>query len=166
MKHLYVLRHAKSDWSNDSLSDKERPLNARGKKDAVLLSRFINKCSPIPELIYCSIARRTRETVKDLVDFKMEFTDDLYSFYGFDYIEFVKKISESYQTILIVGHNPSIEELLDYATGLNERSTKIPTASLFRLELNITSWSEFNESSGLLHWLITPKLIHSLLKSL
>ena len=62
MKHLLLIRHAKSGWDNANLQDFDRPLSDRGKKDAILMENFLNKIEYKPHLILCSPARRTQQT--------------------------------------------------------------------------------------------------------
>src|SRR6185436_6244171 len=64
MKTLYLLRHAKSSWKDDSLLDIERPLNKRGRKAAETVGRFLRKKRIIPDLVLCSTAVRARETTE------------------------------------------------------------------------------------------------------
>ena len=64
MKTLYIIRHAKSDWNNPGLRDFERPLNKRGLRDAPFMGKKLVDLNVAPELIVCSPANRTTETVK------------------------------------------------------------------------------------------------------
>src|SRR5947209_6480088 len=66
MKHLYLLRHAKSSWDDPALADSERPLAARGRRDVKRIAAHAGAGSIAPDLVLCSPARRTRETLKGI----------------------------------------------------------------------------------------------------
>ena len=67
-KKLFLMRHAKSDWADSSLSDMERPLNARGRASAPLMARWIQSHRSIPDVVLCSTAIRTRQTLGLLIE--------------------------------------------------------------------------------------------------
>lgn len=161
-KHVYLLRHAKSDWSHSGLDDKDRPLTSRGKKDAPSMCALIEKLHPFPDKIYSSTAKRSQETIR-YIHTKPEFYDELYSFDYTDYVRFLQNRTDDVTVALVVGHNPSIEELISYLLGTETGKLRIPTASLVSLELSITNWSLLHTGCAQVLWHIHPKLIKTIL---
>ncbi|MCJ7765816.1 MAG: histidine phosphatase family protein, partial [Thiovulaceae bacterium] len=84
MKTLLILRHAKSSWKEEHLSDHDRPLNKRGRHDAPKMGQLIRKKGLAPQLIICSSAKRARETVERLTEacgykYELRFSEELYA---------------------------------------------------------------------------------------
>ena len=142
MKTLMLMRHAKSSWDNSLLSDYERPLNGRGRGDAPRMGRLLYNEDWLPDLIIASSARRAADTA-DLValsagyEGEIVYTDNLYHGDPEDYIAAAKAADDSVDSILMVGHNPGIEELVVDLSGHAER---MPTAALAVFEVDIPSW--------------------------
>lgn len=144
MKSLLILRHGKSSWKNPNLPDHERPLNRRGKRNAAQIGLLIQKENLTPDVIYASSAKRTRATAKRVAKksnysgliFKVK---DLYLATGETYLHLVHQGSDSVNCVLLVGHNPGLEELLTALTG---EQSALPTAALAQVELPIDTWSE------------------------
>jgi len=113
MKTLLILRHAKSSWSHPGLSDHDRPLNKRGKRDAPRMGQLLREEGLLPDLIISSSAKRAKTTAERVSN------------------------ESGY-----VGHNPSMEELVEILTGEYQR---FPTAALAQVELPIDQWGEFDE---------------------
>lgn len=157
MKTLLILRHAKSDWSNSQLSDHDRPLNDRGKYDAPRMGAWLEQQNIVPELIISSTAERaltTAEMVAQACDFAGELrtTRDFYLAGPPAYIETLNGLSDGYERVMIVGHNPGMEELLSLLT---DQDRPLTTANVAVVELPITSWGELSIfSDGRLqhHW--------------
>ena len=120
MKTLLILRHAKSSWKHPELSDHDRPLNKRGKHDAPLMGRLLKEKELVPDLIISSTAVRAKDTalvVGEVVGYtkKISFLSSLYSASPDAYIQAINDIAgdNNYSTILVVGHNPGLEELIE-----------------------------------------------------
>jgi phosphohistidine phosphatase len=146
VKSLLILRHAKSSWKNPDLPDHDRPLNKRGKNDAPRMGKLLRKENLIPDVIISSTAIRAYATAKAVAKacgYKGEVMLDrsLYAAGPKAYFEVVSCLSNNYNRILVVGHNPSIEELVEIVTG--EIQT-MPTCSLAYLKLQINKWSEMD----------------------
>ena len=120
-KRLILLRHAKSDWHSGAATDFDRPLNQRGRRDAQRVGRWLHFHSLCPDVICCSSAERTRETLT-LVSTELDISQSEVNFFGNLYhaneVEIDRVINEylSYaDSLMIVGHNPGLEmTLLDY----------------------------------------------------
>lgn len=160
MKTLLLLRHAKSSWKKDNLPDHDRPLNKRGKQDAPRMGKLIQAKGLVPDLIISSTAKRAQKTARLVAeesgyDGEIEFDRDLYAFEPSAYLEKLTSISDHIQIVLLVGHNPGLEELLDELTG---EYLPMPTATLAHINLLIDSWSDLDdETKGQLVNLWRPK---------
>ena len=161
MKTLLVLRHAKSSWKDRGLEDHGRPLNKRGKKDAPVMGKLIKKKKLTPDWILSSSAlraRRTAEMAAEASKFSGEIRieDELYLARPTTIVEVIQKSApQSAETILIVGHNPGLEELVGVLTGQKQL---FPTAALAQIELPVERWDELTpETRGKLIHLWRPK---------
>ncbi|HEX7996932.1 MAG TPA: histidine phosphatase family protein [Pyrinomonadaceae bacterium] len=159
MKTLFLLRHAKSSWQDASLPDFERPLNERGRRAAPLIGKFMRRQKLQPELILCSPAERARQTValvRETAALKAELRYDerIYEATVARLRTVVSQIDEKAASALLVGHNPGMEELLQFLTNEIRR---MPTAALAHITLNIERWADVKEQSGELVRLIRPK---------
>lgn len=144
MKTLLLLRHAKSSWANDRLSDYERPLNDRGRHDAPRMGELLRKQGLLPDLIVSSSAKRAATTaelvaISTSYDGDIRYTERLYLAEPETYIALARQVPDDCGIVLMVGHNPGIEELLERLTGQAER---MPTAALACIELPIAGWSD------------------------
>lgn len=147
MKTLLILRHAKSSWDDPGLADIQRPLNKRGKHDAPRVGELIKGAGIVPDAIMCSPAVRamkTAEAVADTSGFEgeIEIREDFYPGSPGDYIEALNDLTDGYVRVMVVGHNPGLEELLSDLTGESE---SLPTAALAQVELPIQRWVDLDE---------------------
>lgn len=160
MKNLLLMRHGKSSWKDDSLSDHERPLKKRGKLDSKRVAQEIDNNDLYPDIILSSSATRAKETVGIIVDTldyenQIVFLDELYMAEPEDFIYALSGLSDDYNTVLIVGHNPGMETYLQIVDGEIET---LPTAGLAHLVLVLDRWLEINfNTMGDLIGLWTPK---------
>lgn len=144
MKTLLLLRHAKSSWANDRLSDFERPLNDRGRHDAPRMGKLLRQRDLVPDRIISSSAKRAAKTAELVAaaasyDADIRFTEKLYLAEPEAYIVLARQVEESCGTLMLVGHNPGIEELVAWLTGQGE---PMPTAALACIELPIDNWGD------------------------
>lgn len=157
MKTLLILRHAKSDWGNSQLSDHDRPLSDRGKYDAPRMGAWLEQQEMVPELIISSTAERaltTAEMVAQACDFAGELrpTRDFYLAGPPEYVEVLNELPDSYERVMVVGHNPGMEELVALLT---DQERPFTTANVAVIELPIASWRElsiFTEGRLKHHW--------------
>jgi phosphohistidine phosphatase len=146
MKTLLLLRHAKSSWDNERLSDFDRPLNDRGRRDAPRMGKLLIQLDMVPELIISSSARRAASTAKQVAsaaayEGEIRYTEKLYLAEPETYIELARRMDDSVASLLLVGHNPGIEALIGLLSGHDER---MPTAALACLRLPISRWRDLN----------------------
>lgn len=159
MKTLYLLRHAKSSWNNRTLADVERPLNGRGRKASQTIGGLLRKEKDIPDLVVSSFAVRARETT-DLVmqaanlSSELRIDERIYEATAQKLLEVVQQIDKGKKNVLLVGHNPGFEELLELLTGSVET---MPTATLAKINLRIATWASAKRKAGDLEWIVRPK---------
>jgi phosphohistidine phosphatase len=160
MKTLLVLRHAKSSWKNADLADHERPLKKRGKRDAPRMGKLLLEIEMTPNLIISSSAERalaTAELVALSCGYEQEISvsRQLYHADTEDYLAVLRKQGEPHERVMVVGHNPGMEALVEDLTGDYQR---MPTAALVQIQLPIDSWTDFTEEvSGELVGVWRPK---------
>ncbi len=146
MKTLLILRHAKSSWADMSLDDYERPLNKRGKRDAPRIGRLLRTEDLLPDLVISSKARRARRTARAVADAsgfegELALTDEFYHASPEAYIEVLCELPAEFDCVMIVGHNPGLEYLLEMMTDEDER---MPTAALAQVSLLIDTWAQLD----------------------
>ena len=161
MKTLLVLRHAKSSWDDPSLDDHERPLNTRGERDAPRMGRLARKKRLAAELIVSSDALRARLTAHAMADAagyrgRILLDPRLYHASAADILAVLRSVVDhNITTVMIVGHNPGLEDLVAQLTGEAEG---LPTAALAQIALPIDGWPDLAASTrGTLVGLWTPK---------
>ena len=160
MKTLLLLRHAKSSWKQTGLHDHDRPLNKRGKRQAPKVGKFLKENDLVPDLILSSTALRAHDTaqaVAEACDFpgQVDFYQDLYLSDPDCYLDILHCLPDEANRVLVVGHNPDIEQLLTLLTDATQHMT---TAALAQVELPISSWQELNEATdGRLQNLWAPR---------
>jgi phosphohistidine phosphatase len=145
MKTLMLLRHAKSSWSEPDLSDHDRPLIEKGKKAAIRMGALLVEKGLVPDLILSSTARRARKTAKLAAKAsgfsgEIQLLEDLYLASAGELLaEARAHAPEAASRLLVVAHNPGLEDLVGILSGRHER---FPTAALAIFEVSIDSWNE------------------------
>ncbi len=168
MLTLSLLRHAKSSWKNPTLPDRERPLSTRGMSDAPVMGRAMTERGIDPELVLCSSARRTVDTLDLLLpELKVEpevtYEDGLYHASPEDMLDMLRAIPPGASSVLMVGHNPEIEALAGDLIGSGPKHMrdrlreKYPTGALAVLNFAAGLWSSVDVNSGSLSLFLTPK---------
>ena len=147
MRTLLILRHAKSSWSEPYSSDHERPLNKRGKRDAPRVGKLLLEQDLVPGLILSSTAQRASDTAKIVAEYcgyenEIIFTRDLYHADVETYLWVLGEIPDEVDSVMVVGHNPGMEEVLDFLTGESEW---LPTAGLAQIEIPVLSWRNISD---------------------
>lgn len=149
MKTLLLIRHAKSSWDDAALSDFDRPLNERGKKDAPAMAERIADKKIKIDAFFSSPAKRAARTAKIFADeFKIKkdeiiFKSELYLASVDVFYDVIKKIDDGLNCIAIFSHNPGIT---DFANELTEvQVDNIPTCGIFAVKADIQHWTDFKE---------------------
>jgi phosphohistidine phosphatase len=172
MKTLLVLRHAKSDRSDGTLRDDDRPLAPRGKADAPLMGTALAALGLAPDCIITSTAVRARETAQLVVDAMgsgghIIEEPDIYGASVDTLLRVLRACSDEDATALLVGHNPGLEELICLLAGGEgvEAMLRLPTAGLACIALDFDEWAHMQPACGLLQWFLTPRIVAPLLRA-
>lgn len=151
MKTLYIIRHAKSDWNDPTLSDFQRPLNKRGQKNAPFMGEMLAHNQIHPDLIISSPAVRAKTTAEEIAQKvgygceKIIYEDALYMG-DVDEIEgILKKISDSNQIVFLIAHNPGLTHFAEYVSGY--AIDNIPTCGIFCVRLKDDAWKSIGKDS-------------------
>jgi phosphohistidine phosphatase len=143
-RRLVLLRHAKSDWPED-VADHDRPLAARGRRDAPLVGRWLAAAGYLPDAVICSTARRARETW-DMASVTLatvspaapavRYESRVYEATVLGLLMLVRELSDEHRVVAIVGHNPGIAELVvGLAAPPPQSPASFPTAAVAVLGL-------------------------------
>src|SRR5262249_10199777 len=166
---LVLLRHAKSAWPD--VPDHERPLARRGQRDAPVMGRWLRATGYVPDLVLCSTARRARETW-ELAQAELgaapqvRFSDGVYEAAPANLIGLARETASSVRVLLVVGHNPAMEELARALAGgegaaaaaLNRMRAKFPTAAIAVLDVT-GGWAGLSRENTRLACFVTPREI-------
>lgn len=145
MKTLLLLRHAKSSWSDPDLADHDRPLNSRGKTSAPMMGALILEQGLTPDLIITSTAKRARKTAKKVAKAcsyrgKIRQDPELYLTGSEGYLQAIHSAGDSdANNLMLIGHNPDMEDVLSLLTG---RAERMPTATLAVIRLDVADWAD------------------------
>lgn len=150
MKRLLILRHAKSSWSDSSLPDWQRPLNERGLRDAPRAGDWLRDRSLVPDVIITSDAvraRATAELVAKAAGYALEILVEplLYHAKPGDVVAVLNGVQDQAAAVLIVGHNPGLEDFVQQLTGEHHG---LPTAALVHITMAIDRWSELDRATA------------------
>ncbi len=150
MKTLILVRHAKSSWDEAGLSDSERPLNERGKKDAPEMAKRLRKRGLAIEGFVSSPAERAFHTARffareyDLKKDDIQVERTLYGAIPSQFDQVVSSLKDKYNAVALFSHNPGIT---DYANGLTSvRTDNIPTCGVFVVQADVESWKNFSKA--------------------
>ena len=161
MKTLYLARHAKSSWNNPRLTDFDRPLNNRGKRDAPFMGKVLKDKKVKIGLIISSPAKRAKKTAVAIAEKlsypekKILFNEDLYEATSNTIIKTLKKIDEKYDSVMIFAHNPGLTLLNNHIS--NNYIDNIPTCGIVALQLD-NKWSELDKNTSKFLFFEYPKL--------
>jgi phosphohistidine phosphatase len=169
MRRLLLLRHAKSDRS-PGLADDQRPLNERGERASRLMGDYIAHHALLPELVLCSTAQRTRETLAGLAkqwpaDVPSVFEERLYMASPKVILSAIRDQKAQVHTLLLIGHNPGLHEAADLLVAAGDVELreqlreKFPTGALVVIDFTVSAWSRVHEHSGRLDRYVTPRAV-------
>ncbi len=162
-KSLYLMRHAKSSWDDATISDRDRGLNNRGRRNAPRMGRALADHMQ-PMMIRVSPARRAQSTLGGLQDgwpalgdFQHRTEEALYTFSAADLVHYIQQRQQSDETSLfLLGHNPAMTDLVNWICGESVLAN-LPTAGFVHLELPIKDWAELDAGCGRLYTRILPR---------
>ncbi len=160
MKTLYLIKHAKSDWSTPDTSDIERGTTKKGFKDINTIGSYLALRGINPDLILSSCSLRTQETTDALakrIDFigKKYYLQELYLTSPQEIKELIMVQDDEINSMFIVGHNPQLSELANILA--DEHVSKIPSLGVVAIDFDIQEWSELEDKKGQIDFFIFPK---------
>ena len=160
---VFLFRHAKSDWSDPTLPDDQRPLANRGRRDAGLLAVHLGEAHIGPELILCSPARRTRETLElafGQTDVRVEFDPVLYAASAATLLDRLRDTPDTVSSVMLIGHNPGLHDLalllVDSGKKRTQLEAKFPTGALATITAPAGTWRDLGRVPGVLSEYVTP----------
>ena len=161
MKSIYLIRHAKSSWDHPYLSDRDRPLNKRGYRDAPRMARHIGSLIEKPEILICSPSNRTNETAEaflkvfNLPAEQMMQEEELYHAGIRNFVNVLSQLDDQCSTAMLFSHNPGITE---FVNQLSDSSfDNIPTCGVAAISVDIDEWRDFSGLGGKLDFYYYPK---------
>jgi phosphohistidine phosphatase len=164
MKVLTLLRHAKSGWDDPVLRDFDRPLNPRGRRAARTVAREMRRLGLGFDRVLASPALRVIETLEEVgqsVPLAPDYDQRLYLASPETLLELVRGTDDGVDRLLLVGHNPGLEELVLRLSGAGalreEVAAKYPTATLTELRFDVASWRQVREGGATLARFIRPR---------
>ncbi|MCH2191642.1 MAG: histidine phosphatase family protein [Gammaproteobacteria bacterium] len=165
-KSLYLIRHAKSSWSDPDLADHDRPLNSRGLRDKEVMSKFIRSHFSDIEIIFSSSACRALDYALSIhrhTNIPLNVEERLYTFKVRPILQFVFDLPDSYKTVALIGHNPAMTEAVNLFARLKpeKKIVNLPTAAIVKIEFETTNWSSIGKYSGAVVDFAKPKNLDS-----
>ncbi len=161
MKELYLMRHAKSSWKDDTLKDFDRPLNKRGLQDAPFMSKVLQAMHLKPDAILSSSSLRTTTTAIEVskhLDFPEKniiFDKRIYEAGEKSLLKIIKEVPTHINSLLLIGHNPSLTELANLLA--DSYVYNIPTSGVYAIKFPFYSWEYIGDLKGDFYFFEYPK---------
>ena len=171
MRQLLLLRHAKSSWDDAALPDRDRPLNARGRRCAAVMRKAMHDLGLTPDVVLVSSSRRTMETLDALEPWDetplIEPMESLYLANPMQLLAALHGVPETVRSVLLIGHNPGLHDLaLSLAeprggTAAERALTEgFPTGALAEFVV-AGSWWDLREGGAKLVRFLTPRMLEA-----
>jgi phosphohistidine phosphatase len=162
------MRHAKSATGDSGAPDIERPLTIRGRRAASLVGEHLVHHQMAPDRILCSTSKRTRETLCAMLphlgnDCEIRIASALYEPGAGNYADAIGRLGESAQTLLVIGHNPTMQETAAFLIGSGndalrqEVVTRFPTAGLAVIDFEGARWQQIGRGTCRIVAFFRPK---------
>ncbi len=161
---LLLLRHAKSSWDDPELDDHDRPLAKRGRRAAEQVGSHLQQTDLVPDVVLCSTATRTRQTLEllGIPDAEIRFEDRLYGADEDELLDLVAALPADAGTVLVIGHNPGMQELAlrlaltESGPDADHLRERFPTGALAEFEFD-GGWTDVARGGGRLRSYVTPR---------
>lgn len=163
MRHLYLMRHAKAKQPSGDMTDHQRPLRKRGKRQAAAMAHVLQRWQALEGEIYVSTAVRTQSTFDEIaaqllkhnLGANVHFDEDLFTFDGGGLQAWLKALPDETEKLLLIGHNPALHELARWLDNAAPHS--LPTGSVLHFTLPDTAWKSVAQGGAKLSNFITPE---------
>ena len=162
MKQLFLIRHAKSDWTDDC-KDFDRVINDCGFNDAQLIGKYLHDHKQQFDRVYCSTASRARLTLEqlnatlNLLKTSIQYEQSLYLASLVHLVSFIENVSDEFQYVALIGHNPGITDLCNFLSG--DQLDNLPTCAVYTIDFHVDEWRAVGFKSGNKSNLITPRML-------
>ncbi|MDY0327323.1 MAG: histidine phosphatase family protein [Arcobacteraceae bacterium] len=162
MKKLYLIRHSKSSWDNPNLSDYDRPLNNRGKKDRYSMAHFLSANNIHPDIVLCSPSIRTIKSLKaykkilNISAKNIYLKQELYETTYDKLLMYINTTDNTYSNLFLIAHNPTLNDLVNYF--IRDFTENIPTSGIVGLEFDCDSWEKISKTNCNMFLFAYPKL--------
>ena len=150
MKSLLLVRHAKSSWDSVAITDFDRPLNERGKKDAPVMGKRLKEKDIDIDAFISSPAKRAKKTAKlfvrelDKKEKNIIYLSSLYNASTKDFYDAIKNLDDKFKIVALFSHNPGITEFANELT--KNIIDNMPTSSVYAVKIPIDKWKEFQDA--------------------
>ena len=147
VKHLCFVRHAKSNWDHPGMRDFDRPLDARGLRDAPVMAAKMDELGLVPDLIITSGANRARSTAEffknefRLADENFIIRNELYEATADTVYDVIRSVSDDVNFLYLFGHNPTFTWVANHLSGVS--IDNVPTCGVVHAQANLSSWKKF-----------------------
>lgn len=160
VRNLYLIRHGKSDWDADYGLDHDRPLAPRGERDTDKVGAYLRRASVHPDLVLCSSAVRTRQTLDRITEAAgwrsgVSVRNDLYQAPPSEVIAMIAAQPEHVRTLAVIGHQPFTGEVASRFLG--SRHLEVPTACVIGMEFDAETWADVTRERGRLLMHLLPR---------
>jgi phosphohistidine phosphatase len=161
MKTLYLLRHAKSSWSESGIRDNERPLNKRGKRDASFMGKILFERGIKPDKLITSSAVRSIETAKQIakeINIERSFVivdERLYHPSTLDFLRVISEIDNSNNETMLISHNPGITDFVNFVSTSD--FDNVPTCGVVCIQFDVNDWKDISNHKGKVIFFEYPK---------
>lgn len=162
MKHLFLIRHAKSSWDDPALEDRDRPLSKRGRRQVAAMAAPLARLGALDGQVYASNAARARETLEGLLDQspvpdlvrRVHFRTALYTFSHKDLRKWLRGCDPDQDQVTLIGHNPALLDLAGYLAKTAPEA--LPTGAMVHIALPITDWRQLGKHQGEIRHQLIP----------
>lgn len=161
-KSITVIRHAKSSWETAD-ADHQRPLNPRGCADASLIAEFLVDHSLITDAVFCSDAKRARQTLQilntslQLDEHKLKFIPEMYLAELNELLVIINTAPSLSENLMLIGHNPGLTDLCNYL--VDDDLDHLPTCGVYAINLHVDDWQAVCEGVGVRKMFCTPRML-------
>lgn len=162
MKKLFLVRHAKSSWTDMSLSDFDRPLNQRGKRDAPIMAEWLRERIGGIDALISSPAKRAKKTAKEFKSafgIEVEYHKSLYHADMDEIYSSIYSIPEQVNSVAIFGHNPGFTFFANEFSG-DDYIDNVPTCGIVGIKTSVQSWTDFSPENAELEFFMYPKKLN------